>query len=457
MTIAGVIVLLLNDHLLKQVSPGFVTGKLSDVAGLVVAPALVALLFGRRADLAATVLTGVLFTLVKTTGTGADLASQTWTLVAGHSRVLADPTDLIALPALALAWWVRRRSAESDPRRLRILLVMPLAVLSVAATGAAPPPLSADSVEIDDTGRVVVHLSSDSLSSRVSDDGGLTWTNAPLPRTKPTMGAQCVPGEASRCYRVAQGRPGVEQSDDYGKTWTPAWRPSSDDQYATEADVDSTVDSGRTMGLVVQDRDEGHIVVVANGPDGIVVRDTSGKWRRLGWAYSASEAAPERALPPDVSSERNMAFFLATCLLLGGIGAGLRRLHHLYSGFAVATALGLSAAFDIGGWSRLLSARGELAMTMIGFVVAVLAAFVCLTLAFAGRTRGVTAAVAVGAAPTLYAAVYLPFQGWSTGSIGSYGVAVTLAAALGLLVVGAGVALIRNDARRADPLTGPDT
>ncbi|NUP79632.1 MAG: hypothetical protein HOV96_19010, partial [Nonomuraea sp.] len=176
MTIAGVIVLLLNDHLLKQVWPGFVTGKLSDVAGLVVAPALVALLFGRRADLAATVLTGVLFTLVKTTETGADLASQTWTLVAGHSRVLADPTDLIALPALALAWWVRRRSAESDPRRLRILLVMPLAVLSVAATGAAPPPLSADSVEIDDTGRVVVHLSSDSLSSRVSDDGGLTWT-----------------------------------------------------------------------------------------------------------------------------------------------------------------------------------------------------------------------------------------------------------------------------------------
>lgn len=38
-TVAGVLVLLINDHLLKHTWPGFVTGKLSDVAGLVVAPA----------------------------------------------------------------------------------------------------------------------------------------------------------------------------------------------------------------------------------------------------------------------------------------------------------------------------------------------------------------------------------------------------------------------------------
>ena len=37
-------VLALNDHVLKQAWPGLVTGKLSDAAGLVVAPPLVALL-----------------------------------------------------------------------------------------------------------------------------------------------------------------------------------------------------------------------------------------------------------------------------------------------------------------------------------------------------------------------------------------------------------------------------
>ncbi|MEV0194984.1 hypothetical protein [Nonomuraea sp. NPDC050691] len=47
--------------------PATVTGKPGDVAGLVVAPPLVALLFLGRADLAATLITGTLFTLAKTT------------------------------------------------------------------------------------------------------------------------------------------------------------------------------------------------------------------------------------------------------------------------------------------------------------------------------------------------------------------------------------------------------
>ncbi len=39
-TVVAALVLLLNDHLLKHAWPGPVTGKLSDVAGLVVAPPL---------------------------------------------------------------------------------------------------------------------------------------------------------------------------------------------------------------------------------------------------------------------------------------------------------------------------------------------------------------------------------------------------------------------------------
>ncbi|MEO3874060.1 hypothetical protein ABGB18_35080 [Nonomuraea sp. B12E4] len=174
-TIAGVVVLLVNDHLLKQAWPGFVTGRLSDAAGLVVAPALLALLCLRRADLAATVLTGVLFTLAKTAQTGAEAASHIWTSVAGPSALLADPTALLALPALALAWWVRGRTlatshsrtlaasqGRTGPRsrrwawaspgsRRRIILTVPLAVLAVTAASAAEPPV-AHSVEADGIG-----------------------------------------------------------------------------------------------------------------------------------------------------------------------------------------------------------------------------------------------------------------------------------------------------------------
>jgi hypothetical protein len=74
--LVAVFVLLLNDHLFKQVWPGFVTGKLSDVAGLVVAPPLVALVLARRADLGGVLGTGVLFVLVKATDAGAEGASR---------------------------------------------------------------------------------------------------------------------------------------------------------------------------------------------------------------------------------------------------------------------------------------------------------------------------------------------------------------------------------------------
>jgi len=43
-SVLGLALLLLNDHLLKQVWPGVVTGKLSDLAGLLMFPPLLAAL-----------------------------------------------------------------------------------------------------------------------------------------------------------------------------------------------------------------------------------------------------------------------------------------------------------------------------------------------------------------------------------------------------------------------------
>ena len=209
-TLAAVIVLLLNDHLLKQAWPGFVTGKLSDVAGLIVAPPLVALLFARRADLAATLLTGVLFALVKTTQTGAETASHLWTLVAGPSRVLADPADLLALPALGLAWWIRGHT--DIPTRWRVLVATPLAILAVSATSAVPS-ISTSAVQV--VGSTIKVYGPATVVD--SQDGGATWSvsegESPLvPQT-----AACVPGQPQRCYRVVPGELAVDESDDYGK------------------------------------------------------------------------------------------------------------------------------------------------------------------------------------------------------------------------------------------------
>ncbi|TYB47077.1 hypothetical protein FXF51_59215 [Nonomuraea sp. PA05] len=447
MTVAGVIVLLVNDHLLKQAWPGFVTGKLSDVAGLVVAPAMLALLFRRRADLTATVLTGVLFTAVKTTETGAEAASYAWTLVAGPSRVLADPTDLLALPALALAWWVRRSTLDRpSSARWRIIVTTPLAVLAVAATGAAAPPPSAEIVEVEGS-RVHVHTSLDGRLT--SEDGGRTWTQA---TDGPTDGpaderdergqsAQCVPGQATRCYQVLKDRLGVEQSDDGGTTWRPAWVPSGDELQRLSRQYD--VPSGlRSRSLAVVPQEGGHHVVVANGLAGIVVRDTSGAWRRVGWPGAGS---PQVNLEP----EWRLALFLAICMMFAGAGAGLRRYGLAYTCSALAGCLGALLLVGAGSLQDAAFAAG----VPIGFpslLLTVSGAVACVVLAGVGQARLTPVAIGMLAAPLVFGAVYLPFTWWAEGTPDSYGVAVALAALLTGLVVLASAAAVRSDARRAN-------
>ncbi|MGP3960874.1 hypothetical protein ACTWPT_33180 [Nonomuraea sp. 3N208] len=456
------IVLLVNDHLLKQAWPGFVTGKLSDVAGLVVAPALLALVFWRRADLAAILLVGVLFTLVKTTETGAEAASHVWTLVAGPSRVLADPTDLLALPALALAWWVRRRSLTvSSSQRWRIILTMPLAVLAVAATSAAPPPPSAVAVEVKD-GRITVH-NRHADSTWVSEDRGATWAESTDPTAqdrsgdalseqsppadlgeedRPGQTDACVPYQGTRCYRVVPGRMAVEQSDDGGKTWGPSWELSGDDRERLTRRYDDA--SGlRSMALAVQGWRGGHVVVVANGLDGIVIRDEAGTWRRLGWP-GHDAASPTVDLSPEIY----MAVFLAACFLFGAAGAGLRRNHRLYLGFATAACLSFLA---VANSEHFADPGGDLAMIvrLLGVLTIPVGIVVCIALLVTGRARPAPVAVAVLGAPLVYLGVYTPFHGWAAGTPGPYWVAVVLAVLLTAMVLLAALALIRKDARQA--------
>src|SRR5690606_12043567 len=318
-TVASVIVLLLNDHVLKQAWPGFVTGKLSDVAGLVVAPPLVALLLLRRADLAATILTGGLFAVVKTTETGAEVASLAWSTLAGPSRVLADPGDLLALPALALAWWVRQRSREHAPTRWRVLTAVPLAVLAVTATSPdTDPPLPLGPRVV-----LVAHATvMDGLYA--SEDGGRTWRDA-LPQELDQRAGQRAACLREHCYRLAEDRVRVLHSADGGRTWSVDWE-------ITPRDVEKLEDLRRdgsdlpiaATSLVVQERPGGHVVVVTNRHDGIAVRDTDGTWRRLGLTRGAPPAEPATLpldQPADDSGEMRVAGLLAAWTTVAALAA----------------------------------------------------------------------------------------------------------------------------------------
>ena len=119
-------VLAVNDHLLKRAFPGILTGKLSDLAGCFVLPlflsAVLACLtpWGRRTRLAiGTAVTVVAFAAVKLSPGAAGAVVSALDLATRPAfgltnRLVADPTDLFALPlALAAFAWASRLPEEA--------------------------------------------------------------------------------------------------------------------------------------------------------------------------------------------------------------------------------------------------------------------------------------------------------------------------------------------------------
>jgi hypothetical protein len=121
--ILSIAILILNDHVLKGAYGNWLTGKLSDFAGLVFFPLLLVSAWelagghasSRSVPNAACAATAIAFTLVKTTALGSlafrwglGLAQWPFRALVGDSLSpvsnVIDPTDLIALPAILLAW-----------------------------------------------------------------------------------------------------------------------------------------------------------------------------------------------------------------------------------------------------------------------------------------------------------------------------------------------------------------
>ena len=108
----------LNDHYLKWNHPSYLTGKLSDFAGLVFFPLL--LEYALRSRVLSVVVTGICFTLVKTTTVG-NLCYNTFHAelyaLLGLGRMvplIADPADCLALLALYIPLKIIPPNGASD-------------------------------------------------------------------------------------------------------------------------------------------------------------------------------------------------------------------------------------------------------------------------------------------------------------------------------------------------------
>lgn len=173
MPVLALVVLVLNDRVLKVHAPSALTGKLSDVAGLAVAPLVltaaidsllyVAARLGAPVDwtlrrwklLASIALTGGVFVAVKLAPAASRALADLLAGVFGQAAIVTDPTDLFTLPALALAWWHGRRTLAHVPYGRvawaeRRDVPGERALADVRAAGAEPAKVAALAAAIDE-------------------------------------------------------------------------------------------------------------------------------------------------------------------------------------------------------------------------------------------------------------------------------------------------------------------
>ena len=141
----ALVLLVVNDHLFKGASvlPQPLVGKLSDVAGLFVAPMVLAALLGarsRRATAAAHLATALGFTLVNLWPTVARAFEAATAATPWPWSIYADPTDLLALPAVLASWAVLVSWASRPlPRGEGMLTRAGLAIGAWACVATSPP------------------------------------------------------------------------------------------------------------------------------------------------------------------------------------------------------------------------------------------------------------------------------------------------------------------------------
>lgn len=480
LSLSAMAVLLVNDHLLRRFWPSWITGKLGDFAWLLFFPFALAwawaLLLPRRERLVrglAFGITGGIFALAKTVPVCHALVVRAAERVLGQPVIwVRDPSDLMALVSLAAAWlmWEKLPDVEipaTFPRGSAAKwnrLALAAAALLTVANSAGPPPIGVEHLAYREGG--IYGLSWHANYGYVSHDGGFTWTmlktqydsgkmrysedgetwieaselcpdcspeNNPFTtEADPTLRILDVNGTVQ--YRYASGKP-IERSEDGGATWQQVYvRASSpaDETYYERMYPNYTFHPGPLDAIA--DPQTGNIIFTM-GAEGMLVRtpDDTWTWVEVGLARRA-EVRRGEGLWLILQGELLLAAgfgLLAIMTLLARWRRGLARksflaLYWLLWGANVALMpelrTGYGATFDM----MLMSAGCIYLLIHIGIELA-------MTIPKQATIREVGRVALTGLAG---AAVFLmPYILWVLAIVPWYGLAATLAVALGVGII----------------------
>ncbi len=445
LTVGAILVLLINDHLLRWRWPSWITGKLGDVAWLFFAPlaaaVVIAVILPRRVPRRST----WVFVLAAGAVAIPFAVGNVWppalhamrtiygTLLGREALMVSDPSDLLALPVLFLTWrlWqsvdVRR---ERVPRRAWGLLL--LASLATVANAAGPDYGIRCLSEGD--GKIVASGGAWAPQRPfVSRDGGMTWSEDPAADEELECEEQAKPQtlEARDSSEVYRFEPGVrvEVSHDGGQTWTTEIELTGDDARAAYRRAVQGTSNPLGPGPLdaLEDPTTGN-VILAMGREGVLVGSTDGQWHRVA-------VGRYRYVPLDTVSQ--IAFllqgeiWLAASVALLAFAAWSSRLRSPWAlGLIVLVGLAWCGVAVV---TRPATASGYL--SVFAFFPALILVLAALPLAVWQGWRGFRASPArpLAAVPVALAGglLYLaPFALWGYGIIARYGQALGVAVLL---------------------------
>lgn len=234
LTLFSIALLLINDHLLKYICPSWLTGKLSDFAGVFFFPFIIAAglsvflvkfnLTSRQIGQTAFGFVALWFILLKMLLPANYITAQIASLLVGFpTKFSLDPADLVSLLVLIPAWAIWEQVVFRKPTRIAYATLL---LGSFAAIATSPPYFGISKVTnleyykdgiVYAADREVPTDDENHYPVAKSLDGGLTWEEAPEVRNIEERSLpikHCSHLYPEICYQLTKSRKLQELSSD---------------------------------------------------------------------------------------------------------------------------------------------------------------------------------------------------------------------------------------------------